>query len=105
MASTPTKPKLGTRAVKLRIEPGNVADCLHCGVYIKFNSRLPESGRRQIVCNIYKKRKWDRVEHYHQDCYDEVGRPYGDPIPSSKLKEEEKRYRKGLAPVKPRIAD
>jgi len=31
----------------------------------------------QVIANIYVNGRWDRVEHYHAECYEEVGRPYG----------------------------
>ena len=32
--------------------------------------------------NVYVDGKWDRVEHYHLECYDVSGKPYGDPAPN-----------------------
>ena len=31
----------------------------------------------QVIANVYVGGVWDRVEHYHADCYEEVGQPYG----------------------------
>jgi hypothetical protein len=32
---------------------------------------------RQVIANVYVNGTWDRVEHYHADCYDRAGEPYG----------------------------
>lgn len=58
------------------IEPGNSADCAHCGERVKFQARLR---LQQVICNVYVKGVWDRVEHFHADCYVEAGSPYGEP--------------------------
>jgi hypothetical protein len=34
---------------------------------------------RQVIANVYVDGTWDRVEHYHADCYQESGEPYGSP--------------------------
>jgi hypothetical protein len=34
----------------------------------------------QVVCNVYVDGKWNRVEHYHFDCYMQAGEPYGTPV-------------------------
>ena len=46
-----------------------------CGELIKFRAKVRAN---QIICNVYVKNKWDRVEHYHEECYDEAKRPFGD---------------------------
>jgi hypothetical protein len=33
--------------------------------------------RHQVICNVYVKGKWDRVEHYHAECYETAGEPHG----------------------------
>ena len=38
-----------------------------------------EPGAYQVICNVYVKGKWDRVEHFHQECYDKAGAPFGEP--------------------------
>ena len=64
-----------SRAASRSIEPGNSAVCAHCGEPVKFQARVQG---RQVIANVYKGDQWDRVEHFHQDCYDAAGKPYGD---------------------------
>lgn len=62
------------------VDPGNDADCAHCGDPVKFAARHQ---RRQVIANVYVDGRWDRVEHFHEDCYDAAGSPYGgigDPV-------------------------
>lgn len=65
-----------SRAVERAIEPGNSAICVHCGQPVKFVARAQ---LRQVIANVYVDGSWDRVEHFHADCYVEAGAPYGDP--------------------------
>lgn len=65
-----------SRAVLRTIEPGSSAICTHCGMPVKFTARSPG---RQVIANVYVDGAWDRVEHYHAECYDEAGDPYGAP--------------------------
>ena len=30
-----------------------------------------------VICNVYERGRWDRVEHYHADCYHRAGDPHG----------------------------
>ncbi len=64
-----------SRAVLRQVEPGNTANCAHCGAPIKFAAR---SQQRQVIANVYQDGAWVRVEHYHADCYDLAGQPYGE---------------------------
>ena len=64
-----------SRAVVRPIEPGNSAMCAHCGAQVKFVARAQ---LRQVIANVYENGTWLRVEHFHADCYDEAGKPYGD---------------------------
>jgi len=63
-----------SRAVERLVEPGNAATCAACGAYIKFQARARV---RQVIANVYEGGVWRRVEHYHLDCYRNVGEPYG----------------------------
>ncbi len=63
-----------SRAVTRLIEPGNAASCAHCGEAVKFTAKTQ---RQQVIANVYVNGRWDRVEHFHSECYDEAGRPYG----------------------------
>ncbi len=66
----------GTRAARRRIEPGTLSLCTRCGERVKFVAR--EQGQ-QVIANVYVEGRWDRVEHYHDGCYEELGLPYGKP--------------------------
>ena len=68
------KPKLGSRAVTRPIEAGNSAFCAACGEAVKFVAR---ARGHQVIANVYEKGVWNRVEHYHLECYEEAGEPYG----------------------------
>lgn len=75
MTVTPTAPiQLKSRAVLRQIDPGNDAACAHCDAYVKFRARRRQN---QVICNVYKHGRWDRVEHYHEDCYTAAGQPHG----------------------------
>jgi hypothetical protein len=63
-----------SRAVGRSIEPGNDADCAHCGEIVKFVARAQG---RQVIANVYVEERWNRVEHFHAACYDDAGQPYG----------------------------
>jgi hypothetical protein len=68
--------KLGSRAVVRRIEPGLDAECPWCELRLKFKARVKQN---QVICNVYVDGKWNRVEHYHQDCYLAAEYPHGEP--------------------------
>ncbi|MFV0318743.1 MAG: hypothetical protein ACK5O2_17495 [Microthrixaceae bacterium] len=70
------RPKLSSRAVLRDVEPGSTVECTHCGERVKFQAKMRH---KQIICNVYVGRRWDRVEHFHADCYEKAGSPYGDP--------------------------
>jgi hypothetical protein len=65
-----------SRAVERPVEPGNSAVCAHCGAPVKFQARAQ---LRQVIANVYVDGTWDRVEHFHADCYGDAGEPYGTP--------------------------
>ena len=56
------------------VEPGNDARCIACAKQIKFAARTHP---RQVIANVYVGGAWDRVDHYHEECYVEAGEPYG----------------------------
>jgi hypothetical protein len=64
-----------SRAVLRTIEAGNDAYCACCGERVKFQARKK---LQQVICNVYVRGHWDRVEHYHAECYSLAGRPYGE---------------------------
>ena len=66
---------LGTRAVTRRVEAGSMALCAHCRNQVKFAAK---QNRQQVIANVYVKGKWDRVEHFHEECYGLANFPYGE---------------------------
>jgi len=82
MAATMTKPeekkqkKWKSRAVTRPIEAGINVYCPGCGERIKFIAR--KKGK-QVICNVYRKGIWQRVEHFHEECYVAQDEPYGPP--------------------------
>jgi hypothetical protein len=63
-----------SRAVVRFVEAGNDAVCEHCRQPVKFTARVKF---RQVIANVYDNGRWQRVEHFHEECYDEAGQPYG----------------------------
>ncbi|HVM52585.1 MAG TPA: hypothetical protein VM262_05265 [Acidimicrobiales bacterium] len=63
-----------SRAVLRRIEPGNMAVCVHCEQQVKFAARLH---KLQVIANVYVDGRWNRVEHFHDECYEQADTPYG----------------------------
>ncbi|MEZ5377774.1 MAG: hypothetical protein R2733_14810 [Acidimicrobiales bacterium] len=70
-----TKIKPITRAVVRLIEAGSMVDCAYCEKQLKFRARQRDL---QVICNVYEDGRWDRVEHFHAECYAEAGEPHGD---------------------------
>jgi hypothetical protein len=65
-----------SRAVLRTIEAGSSAMCASCDEQVKFRAKTKA---HQVICNVYVSGKWDRVEHYHLECYETSGKPYGEP--------------------------
>lgn len=63
-----------SRAVARYIEAGNTASCTACKLPVKFRAKAK---LQQVIANVYTEGVWERVEHYHVDCYENAGRPYG----------------------------
>ncbi len=63
-----------SRAVTRLIEAGNTATCAICRLPVKFRAK---SRLTQVIANVYTDGVWTRVEHYHLDCYENGGQPYG----------------------------
>ena len=61
-----------TRAVVRRVEPGNDVRCVRCGKQIKFAARTHS---RQVIANVYLDDSWNRVDHFHEECYLEANEP------------------------------
>lgn len=70
---------IGTRAVEKNLLSGNQEYCSYefCSYprhIIISKTRFPI---KEIIANVYFEDKWQRVEHFHSDCYDKMGNPYG----------------------------
>jgi hypothetical protein len=65
-----------SRAVLRLIDAGNAAYCARCDELIKFRAKVKAY---QVICNVYLDGRWDRVEHYHPECYQSSRSPYGPP--------------------------
>lgn len=91
MALATVEMEPGTRAVERIVAAGDTATCAHCEGHIGFRAR---KRYRQIIANVYihinrrgHKRTarpgtggiWHRVEHWHPECYEAMGQPYGEP--------------------------
>jgi len=63
-----------SRAVTRPVEAGNSAECAACGDPVKFAAR---NKAFQVIANVYENGVWNRVEHYHDECYRSAGEPYG----------------------------
>ena len=74
---TPKKIKKVSRSVTRLVNPGSQVDCMHCDERIKFQAKMRH---QEVICNVYEKSKWLRVEHFHSDCYDKAGQPFGKPL-------------------------
>ena len=74
MSDTQEKTTLSSRAVVRRVEAGSSAMCAGCGEQVKFTAKAQ---RQQVIANVYENGRWNRVEHYHFECYAEAGEPYG----------------------------
>ncbi|MEA3218544.1 MAG: hypothetical protein QOJ19_4700 [Acidimicrobiia bacterium] len=72
--ASPLRPM--SRAALRSVEAGNYVDCACCGERVKFQAKLR---KQQVICNVYIEGRWDRVEHYHAECYDAAGQPHGSP--------------------------
>ncbi len=70
------KPVWKSRAVFRLIEAGSAVTCVGCGEHIKFKAKIRA---KQVICNVYVKGVWQRVEHFHEACYVKADQPYGAP--------------------------
>jgi Ser-tRNA(Ala) deacylase AlaX len=76
-----------SRAVARPVEAGNTASCAGCGEPVKFTAKVRHL---QVIANVYVDGKWNRVEHFHEHCYENAGEPYGaaaSPIPNARHRE------------------
>ena len=74
MTITLSPSALASRAVQRRVEAGSSVMCTTCDEQVKFAAK---QNRQQVIANVYVDGRWDRVEHYHAECYVEAGAPYG----------------------------
>lgn len=74
---TPKQPVWKSRAVFRLIEAGSAVTCVDCGEHIKFKAKVRA---KQVICNVYTKGVWQRVEHFHEACYARAGNPYGSAV-------------------------
>lgn len=74
MATKPRTRRLKSRAVLRLIEAGASAECAGCGQPVKFQAK---NRKQQVICNVYVKGRWNRVEHFHEECYLAADRPHG----------------------------
>jgi len=73
-----------SRAALRRVEAGNLAICVHCDEQVKFAAKV---NRMQVIANVYVDGRWDRVEHFHEECYELASAPYGEPsAPGAKVR-------------------
>lgn len=77
MSTTTTSPPATTsRAAQRRVEAGSSVMCVTCDEQVKFAAK---QNRQQVIANVYVESRWARVEHYHAECYEAAGSPYGKP--------------------------
>ena len=69
-----TQTHFSSRAVTRPVEAGNSAMCAACGIQVKFTAKVRT---QQVIANVYIDGQWNRVEHYHAECYETAGQPYG----------------------------
>ncbi|KJF17011.1 hypothetical protein AXFE_21460 [Acidithrix ferrooxidans] len=56
------------------VDPGSISDCAVCAKHIRFSAKLRP---RQVIANVYEDGKWQRVEYFHEECYQIANAPYG----------------------------
>ncbi len=81
---------IGTRAVEKPLTAGKEEYCgyLACEYAkrkIASSSRAPI---KEVIANVYENGKWSFVVHFHVDCYNKLGQPYGPILNSKKRKEK-----------------
>lgn len=71
------KVKAESRAVVRDIEAGSSERCASCKERITFRSKHRAF---QVIANVYVRKIWNRVEHFHLECYEKDGSPYGEAL-------------------------
>lgn len=59
-----------TRAVLRYVQPSTdcpTTDCVVCGDWIVYSARYKPM---VVICNVYAEGRWQRVEMFHESCYD-----------------------------------
>lgn len=74
---------MNSRAVSRVIEPGLLVTCAHCETLIRFAAKSRQ--RRQVIANVYVDGRWDRVETFHDTCYEDAGEPYGPAVEGKRM--------------------
>lgn len=70
-----------TRAVRRPLQRGQMVVCSGCKKRIKGDFRIGKSrGNYYVIANVYRRRKWQRTEHWEIDCYLQAGQPHGEII-------------------------
>lgn len=87
---------MSSRAVVRYIEAGNSAACACCGAAVQFRARIKS---QQVICNVYEDGRWNRVEHFHRDCYDMASQPYGAPDESQPLRPKNRAATPAVTPA------
>lgn len=73
--TTSKRSNMQSRAVLRDVEPGSTSECVRCGDRLKFQAKVRN---KQVICNVYVEGRWNRVEHFHSECYAAAGEPHGD---------------------------
>ncbi len=81
-----------SRAVVRDIDAGSSVNCAHCGERVKFQAK---NRGKQVICNVYVKGKWKRVEHFHYACYSDAREPHGEPTSGTDYRREAARAAAG----------
>ncbi len=89
-------PTMTSRAVVRIIEAGNSAVCTACDTAVQFKARIK---MQQVICNVYVDGRWDRVEHFHRECYDTAKQPYGVPDDTQLLRPKNRAAAAAAAPA------
>lgn len=66
-----------SRAISRFVTPGDSRKCDYCEKLIAAGGRKGRQ-KKQVVCNVYVDGRWNRVEIFHINCYEEAGSPHGD---------------------------
>lgn len=64
----------GTRAVRRPVLQGSTVICSGCATVVKYTAKARS---HQVIANVYADGRWNRVEHYHPECYASSGEPHG----------------------------